>query len=290
MNENMTYSGCVVIVGRPNVGKSTLLNQLLGQKVSITSHKPQTTIHYIMGIHTEGPYQAIYLDTPGMQVKKKRALNCLINFNASRSIGNIELIIFVVEGTYWVADDEMVVNNLRNLKLPVVLTINKIDNIANKAKLLPHIHFLSQKMNFYDIIPISAENGINVDTLSRVVHDSLPEAVHYFPEDYITDHSQRFMASEIIREKLIRFLGKELPYVIRVETEFFITNKCGSYNIQSLIFVERESQKRIVIGNKGNKIKTIGIEARQDMEIMFQMHVHLKLWVKVKSSWDKDNF
>ncbi|ATO34211.1 GTPase Era [Dickeya dianthicola] len=288
MSEEQTYCGFVAIVGRPNVGKSTLLNQLLGQKVSITSRKPQTTRHRIMGIHTEGPYQAIYVDTPGLHIEEKRAINRLMNRAASSSIGDVELIIFVVEGTHWTDDDEMVVNKLRDQKMPVLLAINKVDNVADKTKLLPHIQMLSEKMNFLDVVPISAEKGTHVDTVAAIVRKHLPQAIHHFPEDYITDRSQRFMASEIIREKLMRFLGEELPYSVTVEIERFVTNERGGYDINGLILVEREGQKKMVIGNKGAKIKTIGIEARQDMEQMFEAKVHLELWVKVKSGWADD--
>ncbi|AEX53310.1 GTPase Era [Rahnella aquatilis] len=288
MSEEKNYCGFVAIVGRPNVGKSTLLNELLGQKISITSRKPQTTRHRIMGIHTEGPYQAIYVDTPGLHIEEKRAINRLMNRAASSSIGDVELVIFVVEGTNWTADDEMVVNKLRDLKSPVLLAINKIDNVTDKSKLLPHLQFLSEQMNFVDIVPISAEKGINVDTIAALVRKRLPEAVHHFPEDYITDRSQRFMASEIIREKLMRFLGEELPYSVTVEIERFVSNERGGYDINGLILVEREGQKKMVIGNKGSKIKTIGIEARHDMENMFEAKVHLELWVKVKSGWADD--
>lgn len=283
-----TYCGFIAIVGRPNVGKSTLLNQFLGQKVSITSRKAQTTRHRILGIHTEGPYQAIYVDTPGLHMEEKRAINRLMNRAASSSIGDVELVIFVVEGTHWTPDDEMVVNKLRDLKSPVILAINKVDNVVDKEILLPHLEFLSKQMNFMDIVPISAENGMNVDTIAGIVRNLLPEAKHHFPEDYITDRSQRFMASEIIREKLMRFLGEELPYSVTVEIERFVENDRGGYDIHGLILVERDGQKKMVIGAKGQKIKTIGIEARHDMEEMFQAKVHLELWVKVKSGWADD--
>ncbi|WP_060452425.1 GTPase Era, partial [Serratia marcescens] len=252
------------------------------------SRKPQTTRHRIMGIDTDGAYQAIYVDTPGLHIEEKRAINRLMNRAASSSIGDVELVIFVVEGTNWTADDEMVVNKLRSLRCPVLLAINKVDNVTDKSKLLPHIAFLSQQMNFLDVVPISAEKGMNVDTIAGIVRKLLPEAEHHFPEDYITDRSQRFMASEIIREKLMRFLGEELPYSVTVEIEQFVANDRGGYDVHGLILVEREGQKKMVIGNKGAKIKTIGIEARQDMEQMFDAKVHLELWVKVKSGWADD--
>ena len=289
MTENQkTYCGFIAIVGRPNVGKSTLLNKILGQKISITSRKAQTTRHRIVGIHTEGAYQAIYVDTPGLHIEEERAINRLMNRAASSAIGDVDLIIFVVEGTKWTEDDEMVLNKLRAAKAPVVLAINKIDNVKEKDELLPHITELSQKFDFVEILPISAQRGKNVHILQKIVRDSLREGVHHFPEEYVTDRSQRFMASEIIREKLMRFTGEELPYSVTVEIEQFKVNERGVYEINGLILVEREGQKKMVIGAKGQKIKTIGIEARADMERLFDAQVHLELWVKVKSGWADD--
>lgn len=288
MSEQTTHCGFIAIVGRPNVGKSTLLNQLLGQKISITSRKPQTTRHRIMGIHTEGEYQVIYIDTPGLHMEEKRAINRLMNRAASSSIGDVEMVIFMVEGIKWTTDDEMVLNKLKDGRVPVLLAINKIDNLTDKSILLPHLQFLGQQMSFMDVVPISAEKGDNVDTIASIVRNRLPEAEHHFPEDYITDRSQRFIASEIIREKLMRFLGAELPYSVTVEIEQFVTNERGGLTINGLILVEREGQKKIVIGNKGAKIKMIGTEARRDMEDIFESRVHLELWVKVKSGWVDD--
>lgn len=282
------HCGFIAIVGRPNVGKSTLLNSLLGQKVSITSRKAQTTRHRIMGIDTQGAYQAIYVDTPGLHIEEKRAINRLMNRAANSSLGDVELVIFVVEGTHWTDDDEMVLHKLSKLKCPVILAINKVDNVLDKSVLLPHITELSQKMTFLDVVPISAENGMNVDIIAKIVHQCLPEGQHHFPEDYITDRSQRFMASEIIREKLMRFLGEELPYSVTVEIERFDESKPGIVMINGLILVEREGQKKMVIGNKGQKIKQIGIESRHDLEVLLERKVHLELWVKVKSGWADD--
>ncbi|HGJ5877168.1 MAG TPA: GTPase Era [Arsenophonus sp.] len=288
MSKQKTYCGFVAVVGRPNVGKSTLLNQLLGQKVSITSRKPQTTRHRIIGIETEDNYQTIYVDTPGLHIEEKRAINRLMNRAASSSIRDVELVIFLVEGTHWTKDDEMVINKLCHLHCPVLLVINKIDNVTDKTSLLPHIEFLSKQMNFLDIIPISTKKGIGIDIITKIVRQHMPEAAHHFPADYITDRSQRFMAAEIIREKLMRFLGDELPYAVTVEIEQFVVNERNGYNINGLILVERDGQKKMVIGNKGSKIKKIGIEARIDMEKLFATKVHLELWVKVKAGWADD--
>ncbi|MCK3658694.1 GTPase Era [Pasteurellaceae bacterium Pebbles2] len=283
-----TYCGFIAIVGRPNVGKSTLLNKILGQKISITSRKAQTTRHRIVGIHTENEYQAVYVDTPGLHIEEKRAINRLMNKAASSAIGDVDLIIFVVDGTHWNEDDEMVLNKLRQAKAPVVLAINKIDNVKNKDELLPFITELSAKFDFKDIVPISAQRGNNVHNLQKIVRNSLKKGIHHFPEEYVTDRSQRFMASEIIREKLMRFMGEELPYSVTVEIEQFKLNERGTYEINGLILVERDGQKKMVIGQGGQKIKVIGTEARQDMERLFDNKVHLELWVKVKSGWADD--
>ena len=250
-----TYCGFIAIVGRPNVGKSTLLNKILGQKISITSRKAQTTRHRIVGIHTEDQYQAIYVDTPGLHIEEKRAINRLMNRAASSAIGDVDLIIFVVEGTKWTEDDEMVLNKLRSAKAPVLLAINKIDNIKEKEELLPHITELSQKFDFAEILPISAQRGKNVHILQKFVRESLRPGEHHFPEEYVTDRSQRFMASEIIREKLMRFTGEELPYSVTVEIEQFKMNERGVYEINGLILVERDGQKKMVIGAGGKKLK-----------------------------------
>ena len=288
MTEDKTYCGFVAIVGRPNVGKSTLLNKLLGQKVSITSRKPQTTRHRILGIDTQGAYQTIFVDTPGLHIEEKRAINRLMNRAASSSLGDVEMVVFVVDGTQWTADDDMVLNKLRYMKCPVVLAVNKVDVIKDKEVLLPHLQMLAQKGNFAEILPISAEKGTNVDKIRDMAKRLLPEGQHYFPDDYITDRSSRFMASEIIREKLMRFTGEELPYSVTVEIERFKVEDDGLFHINALILVEREGQKKMVIGNKGEKLKVIGTEARLDMERLFGQRVFLELWVKVKSGWADD--
>jgi GTP-binding protein Era len=288
MTEDKTYCGFVAIVGRPNVGKSTLLNKLLGQKVSITSRKPQTTRHRILGIDTQGAYQTIFVDTPGLHIEEKRAINRLMNRAATSSLGDVEMVVFVVDGTQWTADDEMVLNKLRYMQCPVVLAVNKVDVIKDKEILLPHLQMLAQKGNFAEILPISAEKGTNVDKIREMAKGLLPEGEFYFPEDYITDRSSRFMASEIIREKLMRFTGEELPYSVTVEIERFKVEEDGLFHINALILVEREGQKKMVIGNKGEKLKVIGTEARLDMERLFGQRVFLELWVKVKSGWADD--
>jgi GTP-binding protein Era len=283
-----THCGMIAIVGRPNVGKSTLLNKIVEQKVSITSRKPQTTRHRIMGIHTEDNYQAVYVDTPGLHIEEKRAINRLMNRAASSSIGDVELIIFVVEGTLWTKDDEMVLKKVQDSGRPVFIVMNKTDNVKDKEAVLPHMQWLSEQGNFIGIVPISAKNGKNIDMVKDEVRKRLPECEFYFPEDYVTDRSMRFLAAEIIREKLMRFMGDELPYSVTVEIEQFKWQDNGVWQINGLILVERQSQKRMVIGNKGEKLKVIGREARKDLEDMLDNKVFLELWVKVKSGWADD--
>lgn len=279
--------GLIAIVGRPNVGKSTLMNNILDQKISITSKKPQTTRHRILGIHSEDNEQVIYVDTPGLHKEEKRAINKLMNKAASSALGDVELVLFVVEAMKWHDDDEMVLNKIIRSKQPVVLLINKVDEIKHKEELMPFLQKVSAKHNFEQIIPISAEKGTNVDAIKELVSDYLPENPFFFPEDDVTDRSSRFMAAEIVREKLMRFLGEELPYSVTVEIEQFKWDE-KIWRINALILVEREGQKKMVIGAKGEKLKIIGRDARQDLEKLLDEKVYLELWVKVKSGWADD--
>ena len=281
--------GFIAIVGRPNVGKSTLLNRILGQKISITSRKPQTTRHRIMGVDTEGDYQAIFVDTPGLHIEEKRAINRLMNRAANSSLSDVNLVFFLVDGTHWTADDEMVLTKLQKSNFPVVLCVNKVDVVQDRNEVMMHMQEMSSKMDFVDVVPISAKHGKNIDVLRKHVRDHLPKATHHFPEEYVTDRSQRFMASEIVREKLMRFTGEELPYSVTVEIERFDYNpETDGFHINALILVERLGQKKMVIGKGGEKIKTIGREARLDMEELFGRKVYLETWVKVKSGWADD--
>ena len=287
MTDN-TFCGMIAIVGRPNVGKSTLLNKLLGQKVSITSRKPQTTRHRIMGIDTQGERQAVYVDTPGLHIEEKRAINRFMNRAAASSIADVGLVLFIVEGTHWTDDDQMVLTKIIQSGVDCWLIINKSDNVKDKETMLPHLKWLGEQHNFQKIMPISAKTGKNVEALRALVQQTLPASEFYFPEDYITDRSSRFMAAEIIREKLMRFTGEELPYSVTVEIEQFLMAENGVYRINGLILVERDSQKAMVIGKGGQRLKTIGAEARKDMEQLFENKVFLELWVKVKSGWADD--
>ncbi len=283
-----TYCGFVAIVGRPNVGKSTLLNKILGQKVSITSRKPQTTRHRIVGIDTEGKYQTVYVDTPGLHKEEKRAINRLMNRAAESSLGDVELVFFVVDCERWTADDELVLEKIKKSNLPTILVVNKIDRLEDRKLVLPLLQELSTRMNFKDVIPVSAKQNVNVDTLKLLARESLPSGEFCFPDDFITDRSSRFMASEIIREKLMRFMGDELPYSTTVEIEQYKIQENGTVHINALILVERDGQKKMVIGAKGEKLKTIGTEARRDLETLLDSKVFLELWVKVKSGWADD--
>ncbi|MDV6315341.1 GTPase Era [Idiomarina sp. HP20-50] len=287
LDENK-HSGFVAIVGRPNVGKSTLINRLLGQKISITSNKPQTTRHRILGVDTDGDCQAVYVDTPGMHKEEPRAINRVMNQTASSALKDVDLVLFVVDSLKWQEDDKMVLEKIQRTKGPVVLLVNKVDQIKDKEKLLPHLQWLNEQHQFAAILPISATHGDNLDELRKIVRSHLQPGYHYYPEDYVTDRSVRFMAAEIIREKLMRFTGEELPYETTVEIEQFGQSEKGTHHIHALILVEREAQKRMVIGQGGSKLKTIGTEARRDIEKLLDNKVMVKLWVKVKSGWSDD--
>ena len=281
--------GYVAIVGRPNVGKSTLLNHLLGQKISITSRKPQTTRHRLLGIKTDHHVQVIFVDTPGIHQggDSEKAINRYMNRAASSSITDVDVVVMVVERDVWTDQDEWVLTQVKNAHCPVILAINKVDRLKDKTALMPVLESCQKKFDFAEIIPLSALQGNNLDVLQSAINKRLPENAHFFPEDQITDRSQRFMASELVREKIMRQLGAEVPYAMTVEIEDF-KDSGKSLHIHALILVEREGQKRIVIGNKGSRLRSIGQEAREDMEAMFERKVMLKLWVKVKSGWSDD--
>lgn len=287
MTEEVKKCGYVAIIGRPNTGKSTLLNAILGQKISITSRKAQTTRHRILGIKTENACQAIYVDTPGLHKGGKSALNKALNKIAGSTINDVDLVIFLVDAKKWNLEDEQVLSILSKCKVPVVLAINKIDKIKGKEALLPLIEELSGKMKFASVIPLSARNNDNIELLEETVCNLLPESIAFYSSEQITDRTERFLAAELIREKLMRMLGDELPYALTVEIEKFeVTEKIT--NISALIWVERDGQKAIVIGKKGEMLKKIGKSAREDMEQLFDCRIYLKLWVKVKAGWTND--
>ena len=282
-----TRCGYVAIVGRPNVGKSTLLNHILGQKLAITSRKPQTTRHNMLGIKTEGPVQAIYVDTPGLHKNNEKALNRYMNHSASSALKDVDVVVFVVDRTRWTDEDQMVLDKVRHVKCPVLIAVNKADRLEDKAELLPHLQWLAEQLPDAEVVPISALHGQNLDTLEQLVGAKLPESEHFYPEDQITDRSSRFLAAELVREKIMRQLGAEVPYQITVEVEEF-RQEGRVLHIHALILVEREGQKKIIIGDKGERIKRIGQDARRDMETLFDSKVMLNLWVKVKGGWSDD--
>jgi GTP-binding protein Era len=281
------HCGYIALVGRPNVGKSTLLNRILGQKISITSRRPQTTRHRVLGIKTLASAQLIYVDTPGIHDFSGRAMNRHMNRTASSVLLDVDVVVFLVDGPHWTADDELVLQKLGQITCPVILAVNKIDLLGNREELLPRLQGLSEKRSFEQIIPISASKGDNVAELEAVIEGLLPLAPPLFPEDQVTDRSVRFLASELIREKLFHKLGKELPYGLTVEIEQF-KSEVRITHIHALIWVERKSQKHIVIGKQGRVLKEVGIEARRDIEELIDGKVNLKLWVKVKEGWADD--
>ncbi|HCM06210.1 MAG TPA: GTPase Era [Oceanospirillales bacterium] len=283
-HETAERSGYVAIIGRPNVGKSTLLNFILGQKLSITSRKPQTTRHKIVGIKTENDVQVVYVDTPGMHENHDKALNRYMNKAALTAVKDVDAIVFMIDRTKWTSEDEMVLKSLQYVKCPVILAVNKIDFLADKEDLLPYLQKLDEKGNFAHIVPMSAKTGHNIDRLESIIASFIAKGEHFYPEDQITDRSSRFLAAELVREKIMRQLGDELPYSMTVEIEEF-RYEDNLLVISAAILIDRQSQKHIIIGDKGSRIKQIGRDARLDMEEMFECKVMLNTWVKVKSGW-----
>lgn len=280
-------SGYVAIIGRPNVGKSTLLNFIIGFHLSITSKKPQTTRHRLLGIKTTATAQAVYIDTPGLHQKHKGAIHTYMNKEAMSTLQDVDVIVFVVDGIKLTAEDEYVIELLAKCDQPIILAVNKVDKIKNKEVLLPFIDDLSQRLNFSRIVPVSASRGSNVAELEQHIESLLNLSPAYFPEEQITDKSDRFHAAELIREKLMRLLGQELPYAVAVEVEAF-EEEASIIKISAIIWVERNNQKSIIIGNKGQQLKEIGKQARISMERLYDKKVFLKLWVKVKEGWSDD--
>ncbi|AFJ01592.1 GTP-binding protein Era [Methylophaga frappieri] len=285
MNDTTFRSGYVAVIGRPNVGKSTLINRILGQKLCITSRRPQTTRHRVLGIKTTETAQLIYVDTPGLHSDGKRAMNRYMNRAAAASIDDVDVVIFMVDSLSWTDEDEAVLNRLqRSAVAPVVLVLNKVDKINDKAALLPQIEQLSQRFDFADVVPVSARKGMNIESLESTLEHYLPQGELIYDPEHLTDRSSRFLAAELIREKLFRHLGQELPYSLTVEVEQF-KDVDGLLDISAVIYVERSGQKSIVIGKKGELLKQVGKDAREEMETLFGNKVFLQLWVKVREGW-----
>ncbi len=284
MNKTPFKVGFVALIGAPNAGKSTLLNHLLGQKISITSRRPQTTRHRILGIKTTDTSQVVYVDTPGMHLGGKKALNKYLNKTADASMLGVDVIVWVKDDMKWDDNDRSIIEKLKQAGTPVVLAINKIDKVNNKQSLLPFIQKISLEHAFKSIIPISALTGKQLDEFEGLLLDLLPAGDLMFPEDQITDSSERFMTTEIIREKLIRRLGQEIPHSVTISIDQFSVEEKIT-RIYAVIWVERDGQKNIVIGDKGAGLKEIGSQARVDLERMLDTKVYLNLWVKVKKNW-----
>lgn len=283
------HAGFVAVIGRPNVGKSTIMNGLLGQKLSITSPKPQTTRHRIHGIHTTEHFQIVFVDTPGMHLGASKSINRYMNRAANSAFGDVDAILFVVEAGRWSKEDQAVADKCQNLEVPVIVLVNKIDKFKKKEELFPFLQKVGEKVPFEALIPVSAYTKSGFDAIEAEILKHIPEQPAIFPEDYITDRSTRFLASEIVREKLMRTLGDEVPYGATVEIEQFkFDEEENRWHINALILVERPGQKQIVIGKKGEQIKQMGIQARKDLMHLLDSRVHLELWVKVKENWSDD--
>ncbi len=279
--------GHVALVGRPNVGKSTLLNHLLGQKLAITSHKPQTTRHSILGINTLDAGQIIYIDTPGIHQRGNKAMNKYLNRTATNTLAGVDLVVFVIDSVHWTDEDAMVLQRINNSGLPAILVVNKTDTVNRYQELLPIMAALSEKTGISNIVPVSALTGDNCEKLQNLILEMLPEGENFYPEDQITDRPERFFAAELIREQITRRYHKELPYSVTVEIEEFDVQP-RIYRIGAIIWVERDNQKGILVGKGGSALKETGTEARKQLEAFFQTKVYLRLWVKVKKSWSAD--
>ena len=281
--------GFVAIVGRPNVGKSTLMNHLIGQKISITSKKAQTTRNRVTGIYTDDTAQFVFVDTPGFQTNHRNALNDRLNQNVTEALSGVDVVIFVVEAMRFTDADRVVLKQLPK-HTPVVLVVNKIDKDKAKDKfaLEAFINEVRQEFEFTASEAVSAKHGLRIANLLELLKPYLPESIPMYPEDMVTDKSSRFLAMEIVREKLFRYLGEELPYAMNVEVEQFEEEESGLFRIYIAVLVDKDSQKAILIGKGGEKLKKISTEARLDMEKLFGTKVFLKIWVKVKSGWADD--
>jgi GTP-binding protein Era len=279
--------GSVAIVGRPNVGKSTLLNRLIGQKLAITSHKAQTTRHSILGVKTSDEGQILFVDTPGMHERGASALNRYLNRTARGAVVDVDLVLLLVEALRFTREDELALRTVAEAGPPVIAVVNKVDRVRDKTALLPYLQELSGRHDFETIVPISAKSGDQVAVLEQAILTRLPEGENLFPPDQLTDRSERFFAAELLREQLTRRYAQELPYRTTVEIERF-EDQGGRYLIHALIWVERPSQKGIIIGHRGEALKAAATQARQEMQRLFDCPVHLEVWVKVKDSWSSD--
>ena len=276
--------GYIAIVGRPNVGKSTLLNHLLNKKISITSRKPQTTRHRILGIKTINEDQYIYVDTPGLHPSEKKALNRYMNRVVRQVLPDVDVIVFMVDARVWREQDSWVLEHLQSISKPVILVINKVDRLKDRQQLLPYLEKVEKLFNFVEIVPISAKNCLQISELEAAIAKYLPKNPHFFLESQITDRPDQFIMAERIREKLMRLLGEEIPYALTVTIDALSVEE-NIIRVAAIIWVEKMSQKGIVIGKQGNLLKRVGQEARLELERYFDKKIFLQLWVKVKNDW-----
>ena len=284
MSETPYRCGFVAVVGRPNVGKSTLINALIGSKVSIVTAKPQTTRHRIRALHTTASWQIIFVDTPGLHRKAGKAMNRLMNRTAVNALADADVILFVSEATRWTEEDEDVLTRLKTCQSPVIALLNKIDTVHPKSRLLEALDRMSRRYDFEEVIPISARNQDNLPVLMDILPNFLPQSEALFPPDMRTDRSVEFHAAEVIREKLTVLLRQELPYGLAVQIEDYRVDEAG-VTIHAIIWVERDSQKGIVVGKGGKILKKVGRAAREEIRDELKQAVHLELWVKVKDNW-----
>ena len=276
--------GIVAVVGRPNVGKSTLINAIMGRKISIVTAKPQTTRHRILAVHSTAEAQIIFVDTPGLHRKAGKAMNKLMNRTAANALADADVVLFVSDATRWTGEDDDVLKRLRKLHTPVIAVLNKVDRVHPKEKLLDAIALMSARLDFAEIVPLSALKQDNLDQLMSLLPSYLPESQPLFPADMHTDRSPEFHAAEVIREKLTLMLHQELPYGLTVQIERYVEEE-GGLTINAIIWVERDSQKGIVVGKNGSTLKRVGRAARLELKEQLGRNVHLELWVKVKSNW-----
>jgi GTP-binding protein Era len=276
--------GLVAVIGRPNVGKSTLINAVMGRKVSIVTAKPQTTRHRILAVHSGEKEQIIFVDTPGLHRKSGKAMNRMMNRTAANALADADLILFVSDATRWTEEDDDVLQRLKTAKAPVIALLNKIDKVHPKEKLLEGLASLAARFEFAEIVPISAFKNDNLDHLMQMIPPFLPESPPLFPEDMQTDRSKEFHIAEIIREKLTLMLHQEMPYGLTVQVERLVREEKG-IAINAVIWVERDSQKGIAVGKNGSVLKKVGRSSRLEIASMLGEAVHLELWVKVKSNW-----
>jgi len=279
-----TRCGFVAVVGRPNVGKSTLINAIMGKKISIVTNKPQTTRHRILAVHTDGDTQIVFVDTPGIHRKAARAMNRLMNRTATSALADADLVLFVAEASRWTEEDDDVLLRLKSIDTPVIALLNKVDRVHPKERLLESLAAMSARHEFAEIFPISALKKDNLKELMHAIPDFLPESPPLFPEQMHTDRSVEFQAAEIVREKLMQMLHQEVPYGLTVQIERYATEG-DQVMIDAIIWVDRDSQKGIVVGKGGNVLKTVGQSARLDLCEQLGSRVHLELWVKVKDNW-----